>query len=187
MTRPAGLSLIHFVHREAPGRGPGSYNTVMTLTAGKILEVPGMTEGNCSGILDSKDSICWCSQMAFFTICGDAESCIAFMTRSTRFSLFHLQHRITDTAYPANKNCAVAFTTFKHLEMGIMTESCIKSLKPYIHDIFMTFLAIAFGGKSRFPVVTDSTRLSRIHIIHGVSYPIWAWNKDFVVTFRARK
>ena len=115
-----------------------------------------VTERDRSCVLDCEKTIRRCRSVTFFAISGHTKSRLAVVTCSARFSLFHLQHRITDTAGPTYKYGAVTFIAFKHLEMVAMTESGVKSLEPYVHDLFMAFLAIAFGGKSRFPVVTGS-------------------------------
>ena len=157
MTRPARFAFVHFIHCEAPGSNSGRYNAIMTMTAGKIVAMFRVTERNRSGVLDCEETIRRSRRVAFFAIFGDTESSFAVMTRSTRFSLLHLRHRITDTADPADKKCTVTFIAFKHLEMVAMAESGVKSLETDLLDVFMAFLAIAFGGKSRFSVVTGST------------------------------
>ncbi len=95
--------------------------------------------------------------MTFFAISGYPESGLVVMTCTTRFTLFHLRHRIADTADPSDKDSAVAFFAFKHFEMVAVAEPGVKCLKTHIHDIFMAFLTIALGRKCSFTVVTSAT------------------------------
>lgn len=157
------------------------------MIAGINVAMYYMTERNYSGILDCEDSITGGGRMTFFALSGYTECCFAVMACSARFSLLHLRHCITDTAASADKNGAVTFVTFKHFKVVVVTESGVKGLEPYVHDVFMAFLAIAFGGKSRVPVVTGSARFPRFHIKHGMAHPVRPWNKNLDVTFRTGK
>lgn len=77
----------------------------------------------------------------------------------------------------------MTFVTFKHFQVFIVTETGIKRLESNILDIFMTFVTVTFGGKSRFPVVARTTGLARLHVKHGMADPVRPGDKNLIVTF----
>src|SRR6266498_506990 len=104
-----------------------------------------VTKRDLPGILYCEDTLGRGSQVTFFAISCYTERRFVVVTRSTRFALLHLQHRITDTTDSANKNGAVTFTALIHCYMVGMAEFCFKSLKTYFINVFVAFLAIAFN------------------------------------------
>lgn len=104
-----------------------------------------MTECHGTGIFNRKHPGRRSGSMTFFAVTGHGKSRFAVVTRSARLPLLHLLHRVTNTPGTADKNGAVAFVAFEHFQMVIVAEPGIKGLELNIRDIFVAFLAIAFG------------------------------------------
>ena len=155
----------------------------MALAAGKTGTMFRVAECDRTGILYREDPVRGGRRVTFFAIPCNAECRLAVMTRTARFSLLHLRHRIADTAATTYKNGTVAFIAFKHFEVVAMAESCVESFETDVHDVFMAFLAVAFNGKSGFSVVAGAAGLAGFHVEHRVPHPIRSGNENFVVTF----
>lgn len=66
--------------------------------------------------------------------------------------------------------------------MGWVTETGTKCLESDAFDTLMTLLAITLDRKSRLAIMAGTTRLTKLHITHGVMFSVGARYKQLIMT-----